>query len=224
VLLPGLDGTGTLFSPLLCALSEMNCEVLSLPKTGSQDYLSIAKNIKSKLPKEDFILVAESFSGPIGATLAKEQIVNLKGIVFVATFLTAPNKLLLAFAKFLPLKLLLKLPFSKFSLKLLFLGSDASNKLVNLFKATISKLPTSLIKARLSSIYSLSHNSQTVDLPTLYIQATLDKLVKPKKIDEFKNNYKNLAIKEVEGPHFILQSRPKQCAEIILAFVRQVAV
>ncbi len=215
VLLPGMDGTGDLFSPLLRVLSEFDCEVIALPQTGDQGYSSITKQVREKLPEEDFVLVAESFSGPIGAALAKEGCANLKGIIFVATFLSAPSKLLLAFAKFLPLKLLSRLPLSTFFHKALFLGSGASNELVNLFQSTIGSLPSSLIRARLGAMYSLSHDPEAIDLPVAYIQATSDKLVPPTKAVEFSCSFNNIIFKTVEGPHFLLQANPTECAAVI---------
>ena len=214
-----MDGTGNLFSPLLRVLSDFDYEVIALPIIGDQDYCSITKKVREKLPEEDFILIAESFSGPVGAAFAKEKVANLKGIIFVATFLSAPSKLLLAFAKFLPLKILSALPFSKFFHRTLFLGSDASNELIDLFQSTIKSLPTTLIRARLSAMYSLSHSPDVHELPVAYIQATSDKLVPSEKTVEFSNSFNNIIIKTVEGPHFILQAKPTECAVIISKLV-----
>ena len=157
-----MDGTGNLFFPLIRELSEFDCLVIPLPNEGSQTYRSITNIVREKLPEEDFILVAESFSGPIGATLAKEGGANLKGVIFIATFLSSPNKLLLSIAKFLPLKLLSKLPLSRFFHRALFLGSNASNELVDLFQSTVNSLPSVLIKSRLSAMNSLSYCSEGI--------------------------------------------------------------
>lgn len=214
-----MDGTGNLFSPLLRALSNFDCEVIALPDTGSQDYASITRVVKERLPKEDFILVAESFSGPIGTALAKEGIDNLKGIIFVATFLSAPSGLLLAAAQLLPLKFLSNLPFAKHFHKALFLGSGASNELTHLFISTVRSPPSVLIKARLSSMQSLSFSPEEIKLPVGYIQAASDKLVSPDKAVEFCNSFNNIAIKTIEGPHFILQAKPTECAVVISELV-----
>lgn len=215
VLLPGLDGTGDLFSPLLRALSDFECEVIRLPETGAQDYASITRFVKEKLPEEDFILVAESFSGPIGAALAKEGIDSLTGVIFVATFLSAPSSILLAIAQLLPLKLLSNLPFAKHFHKALFLGAKASNELTHLFISTVRSLPSVLIKARLSSMHSLTFSADEIELPVGYIQAASDKLVSPDKFFEFDNYFNNISIRKIEGPHFILQANPTACAAAI---------
>jgi len=215
VLLPGMDGTGNLFSPLLGELSEFNCEVITLPISGPQDYLTITKFVKGKLPKEDFILVAESFSGPIGVALAKEGVENMKGIIFVATFLSPPHKVLLGFARLLPIKLLSSLPLASILHKMLFLGFSASKELMALFQHTVLSLPSSLIKARLSSMQSLVATSDDIGLPVGYIQATSDRLVRSNKINNFRDTFKNIIIKTINGPHFILQANPIECSVAI---------
>jgi pimeloyl-ACP methyl ester carboxylesterase len=219
VLLPGMDGTGHLFAPLLHSIPEFDCQIIPLPEEGNQCYPSITEWVKDKLPEENFILIAESFSGPIGLELAKAQPDNLKGIIFVATFLSPPNKLLTTLARFLPLKLMSRLPFSSYVLKRLFLGSGASNELVDLFRSTINSLPPSLISARLNTISSLVFSPARLDLPVGYIQARSDKLIQKNKICEFKAKFKDILIKPIEGPHFILQAKPNECSEVIRELV-----
>ena len=214
-----MDGTGNLFTPLLSELSEFNCEVITLPMSGLQDYPTITEFVKGKLPKEDFILVAESFSGPIGVALAKESIENLKGVIFVATFLSPPHNILLGFARVLPIKLLSSLPLSTILHRALFLGYSASKELVELFKYTVRSLPSSIIKARLSSMQSLVASSDNIDLPVGYIQATYDRLVRSNKVNDFRNVFNNIIIKTINGPHFILQANPKECAVAISELV-----
>jgi len=221
VLLPGMDGTGNLFSPLLRELSEFNCEVITLPISGPQDYLTITEFVKGKLPREDFILVAESFSGPIGVALAREGAENMKGIIFVATFLSPPHKILLGFARRLPIKLLSSLPLASIFHKMLFLGFSASQELVVLFQYTVLSLPSSLIKARLSSMQSLVTTSDDIDLPVGYIQATSDRLVCSNKINDFRDTFKKIIIKPINGPHFILQANPVECAAEISELVHR---
>ena len=63
ILLPGLDGTGDMFAPILSLLTDFDTEVISLPQSGSQDYETLCEHVKLSLPSEDFILIAESFSG-----------------------------------------------------------------------------------------------------------------------------------------------------------------
>lgn len=220
VLLPGLDGTGDLFSSLLQELSGFQCEIIQLPTSGAQDYQTLTDFVLGELPDDDFVLVAESFSGPIGMNISKVGLTNLKGVIFVATFLSPPNSKLIALAKILPLKFLSVLPAAKAAYKMLFLGSKASDTLTQLFQSTIQNLPASLINARLTSIQSLSFNREFLTLPAAYIQAVSDKLVPVDKANDFCDCFESITIKAIEGPHFILQAKPTECAKAIAEMAR----
>lgn len=144
VLLPGMDGTGELFELVLNELSEHECLVIPLPSSGKQDYCSLVEYVKSKLPEEECVLVAESFSGPIGAYLAKEE--KVKAIVFVATFLTPPSKFLLAMSQLLPIKFMSKLPGSGLVLQAMMFGHQASKELLNQFQNIIDQIDIKVLK------------------------------------------------------------------------------
>ncbi len=66
-LLPGLDGTGLLFEPLLKELpKECIAEVISYPFDQPQTFEQHVKHVVGKLPEnEPIALLAESFSGPV---------------------------------------------------------------------------------------------------------------------------------------------------------------
>lgn len=216
VLLPGLDGTGNLFAPILPFLTAFDCYIIKLPERGKQDYPSLTKYVKQKLPCDDFILLAESFSGPIGAALAVAGIENLRAVVFVATFLSVPRPRMLRMFRVLPLKLLTRLPFAALFYKWLLLGPQADDELILLFKNTITGLSSSVIRARLKAIDSLPPLNGQSDLPVIYIEASSDKLVPNAKTATFETYFSRTVWKKIKGPHFILQARPEECAKAIL--------
>lgn len=215
VLLPGMDGTGQLFAPLLPYLDEVSASVISYPTMGKQDYDTLVEYVKSKLPNEDFILVAESFSGPIGVVLAQDNIPNLKAIVFVATFLSTPRRSLVKVMRHLPIKLFSKLPFATALYRFFMFGSHAPNEIVTLFQEVLSELPSETLKQRLLAIESLSLSAGDIDIPAVYIQAEEDRLVSYDKCSEFKEVFSSLSVKTIKGPHFVIQTNPEECAEII---------
>ena len=224
ILVPGLDGSGELFNSFVSHLPQFDCLIIKLPASGKQDYTSLVEWLHSQLPEDDFLLIAESFSGPIVAMLAEKELQNLKSIIFVATFLSPPNRLLLSIAKRLPLKLLAKMPLSSFFHKRLLLGVNAETNLLNQFKDIISRLPNSLISARIEAIQNLNMKCFISKIPCLYLQASADKLLSESKYREFKQYFVNIALRKVDGPHFILQACPKGCAELVLAHVKDLNI
>ena len=68
ILMPGFDGTGELFSPLIAALPPTHrpTVIRYRDETKFDDYLETAS---AALPDHGAILIAESFSGPIALGL-----------------------------------------------------------------------------------------------------------------------------------------------------------
>lgn len=209
-----MDGTGELFSDFISNL-ENDHTIISLPQHGSQEYDNLAKIIEPQLPKEDYILLAESFSGGIVPELLAYNSDRIKGIIFVASFLSSPNKLLLEIAKLLPLKILASAPLSNIAHKLLFLGQSASNELLSKFKTVTNSIPEQALKDRLTVMSHQALPRETFDIPVAYIQANSDKLVSSDKSRELSKVFKNIEYFEIDGPHFILQSKPKESAQMV---------
>lgn len=91
VLLPGLNGSSALFTPLLETLAGTDCWPLSLPEQGPQDYPSLADALFEQLGTTPFVLLGESFSGPLAYQFALRQPTGLQGLIFAASFLSRPN-------------------------------------------------------------------------------------------------------------------------------------
>lgn len=65
VLLPGLNGSSALFAPLLAELGDIECQAIELPEHGPQDYDALAQKMAQRLGNAPFVLLGESFSGPL---------------------------------------------------------------------------------------------------------------------------------------------------------------
>lgn len=92
ILLPGLDGTGELFEPLVRILpAEVQPVIVSYPLDRELGYADLLPIVKAALPRgEDFFLAAESFSGPLAVEIAAEALPRLKGVVLCASFVKSP--------------------------------------------------------------------------------------------------------------------------------------
>jgi pimeloyl-ACP methyl ester carboxylesterase len=219
VLLPGMDGTGQLFSPLIASLSDFECQVIPLPQTGEQDHPTLVKHVAQHLPATDFILLGESFAGPIAAILARQKHPHLKGVIFVASFLTPPNKRLLNLARWLPLQLLSRLPLASYFQRWLFLGAEAQTSLVQLFQQTVKSVPPAILRARIDSMRSVISLPDDIALPAVYLRATQDKLVDASHCLAFEHRFSQFTVKDIKGPHFLLQAKPQACAAAIIEAV-----
>ena len=95
VLLPGMDGTGTLFEPLVAAIgSNMTIKVVRYPVEQELGYEELEAIARDVLPEEElFILLGESFSGPIAVSLAAAASSRLKGLILCCSFVRSPRRI-----------------------------------------------------------------------------------------------------------------------------------
>ena len=213
-----MDGTGELFEGFLSNF-DGDYIVISLPQSGPQDYASLANIIKEQLPTDDYILLAESFAGGIVPELLKLKLPKMKGVIFVASFLSSPNKYLLSLAKRLPIKFLASAPLSTIFHKFLLLGQGASKEILSKFVTVTKSIPDPVLKSRLEVMRQQRLSAKTFDIPAIYIQALSDRLISSQKGQEFTKVFTNIKYLEIEGPHFILQAQPKESARLITSAI-----
>ncbi len=214
VLLPGMDGTGKLFTEFL-SYYEGDHLVISLPESGPQDHATLANVINRQLPNESYILLAESFSGGIVPELLKLNPTHIKGVIFVASFLSSPRSYLIGLAKLIPIKALVSLPLSNIAHRLLFLGQEATKLLLSKFVNVIRSIPKQVLRNRLEVMKRLQLPETTFDIPTIYIRALSDRLISTKKSQEVANVFNHIEFVELEGPHFILHAQPRESAVLV---------
>lgn len=218
VLLPGLNGSSRLFDPLLAQLKEVSLQIIELPGQGPQDYSSLANAVAEQLPITDpFVLLGESFSGPLAYRLALKNPNSLKGLIFAASFLQSPHPLTVLASRLPMPKMLL----SHSRLLRMFCIGDAQPAILQLLQREIRDMPSALIKVRLKNLAELNRPEQQIVIPALHLWPTRDRLVSHAAATSLASGCNNLRRERIEGPHFLLQSRPQACAMIIRNFIEQ---
>src|SRR5262249_50071901 len=96
VLLPGLDGTGDFFEPLLSALGEsVRTRLVRYPVGSCHTYDSCRELVRAELPSDGpYVLLGESFSGPVAIALAAQAPRGLAGVILSSSFAKNPRPLL----------------------------------------------------------------------------------------------------------------------------------
>ena len=95
----------------------------------------------------------------------------------MATFLENPRPLLSKFLPIIPMRFILSLPMPRFIAKNFLLRKEA---MIKLLQETLKEIPSKTLYYRLWEITQLPKATQRVEIKTIYIQATNDKLI-PKK-------------------------------------------
>lgn len=222
LLLPGLNGSNRLFAPLLACLPENQLvECLELPEHGPQDYPRLADGVLPRLGNAPFVLLGESFSGPLARELATRKPQGLQGVIFAATFVSRPNPLL-RLVRYLP-----QLPPSVLARRKLIrqfcVGHEASEVLVNLVVEEIRSMPARLARTRLETLADLNDSGSPLSIPCLNLLPLNDRLVTLAARQGVVAGCANIRTIEIAGPHFLLQSKAQRCATAILDFLNELA-
>lgn len=223
ILLPAFDGTGLMFAPFIRELkNRFEAWAISYPATGPQDYHSLAAYVRRQIPAgEQYILLGESFAGPLVYEIAVADPAHCKAAVFVATYLTNPSPLLLKILSKLPATLVSRFVSNPFIVRLLSLSFNAPNSVAKAIAHNFASVKPAVIRQRLQTIGGLPSNPQSpVKVPSFYVQAAKDRLVPAGKLKDFQRLCPELKVERVEGGHFILQEKPEACAAVISSMLQ----
>lgn len=223
ILLPGMDGTGELFAPLLAELPlELPVTVVRYPDraAGYAEHVAVAR---AELPRDQpFVLLGESFSGPVAVRLAAEAPRNLRGLILCASFLTCPSPLLRALRALTPLATPKLLP--GFVAHHSLLGRFATPALRAAQARALSHVSSRTLTARLRAMADIDVRAdlRAMDHPSLYLRGTRDRVVGARYGEEFVATARQGRLVDIEAPHFLLQARPREAADAIRGFLREV--
>jgi pimeloyl-ACP methyl ester carboxylesterase len=150
-----MDGTGQLFKPFVEALEgKFHVCVVRYPAAEALGYEELQAIARSQLPSNgSFIILGESFSGPIAISLAAAQPQGLVGLVLCSSFARNPLpalKFLSPFASALPVK---QLPPAIVSY--LLLGNFATPALRSALGSALAQVSASAFRARLKAVLSI---------------------------------------------------------------------
>lgn len=223
VLLPGMDGTGTLFANFIAAYKD-DTLVISYPTDLPLGYNELEQHILTLLPKDKtFILVGESFSGPLAISLAAKKLPLLRGLVLVCTFVTFPGphsgRRLFSILK--------RVPFWRAPLALsasLLGGRFITPSIRQQLALALKSVAPAAWQARVQALLTVDVSSalRELTLPILYLRATKDRVVFHSASERILSLNGRVAIVDVEAPHLLLQTQPQQAAAAVRAFVESV--
>ncbi len=220
ILLPGLDGSGLFFEGFRRLLpSSISSQIISYPRDEELSYANIVDHIYEQLPRDrDYIILAESFSGPVAIEIATLAPLKLKGLVLVSSFCFSP---LSPLRKILATKLLFLMNFSA-PPKLInwLLCNDLNIDLSTRVARVVDALPTEVLKQRILSALHVDLRGALDDMevPLLILKAKDDRLLDGSTSYTMKRYYTQAEIEEVEGPHFLLQCNPEGCLKVMNKF------
>lgn len=227
LLLPGLDGTSKLFKPFLDALPE--AEQVKCLVYAADTHFSYAQQVQAvqfMSPEEaPFVIIAESYSTPIAILCAANAPANLKGIVLCAGFAASPLRGWRRWIArgFAPVLFRVRIP--RWAIRRFLVGEDAPQELVDTVLQTIRGVRPEVLVARLHEVLrsDVREELAKVATPVLALRAESDRLLGQVCAEEILRVRPSTVVESIEGPHLLLQSRPREAAEAVMQFLQQIS-
>ncbi|WP_072454794.1 alpha/beta fold hydrolase [Janthinobacterium lividum] len=222
VLLPGMDGTASLFHHFDAALrahSAIDTLAIAYP-AAPLDYAALEAFVRERLPRDrPFVVLAESFSGPLGAALRADPPPDMRALVLCCSFVRNPRPMLA------PLRHLLGLvPFGAmpgFALRQALLAPFSTPQLQNELAAALAQVPPATLRQRLRAVLetNASRSFARGSLPVLYLRARHDRLVPPANAVQILRQAPGAQVIDIAAPHMLLQAAPEAAAVAVAAFI-----
>jgi pimeloyl-[acyl-carrier protein] methyl ester esterase len=223
VILPGLDGTGARFADFIREIAPaVDARVIPFPTDEPLGYAELETLVRRALPADRrFVLLAESFSGPLAIRIGADPPRGLAGVILCGTFAKNPYpwlRRMRPLAVRLPVKSLprwLRAP--------LMWGSGNPRRAPPRGQRAISAVAAAVIRRRIGEVLSVDETARlgAIELPILVLTAARDRLLPRAATHLLLQSLPLAQFEEIDGPHLLLQSRPSECAVPVLRFVRR---
>jgi pimeloyl-ACP methyl ester carboxylesterase len=217
-----MDGTGLLFENFVASLGpEFDAIVVRYPIDEALDYRALESIASRSLPTDrPFVLLGESFSGPIAISLAAAAPPGLMGLVLCCSFASSPRPLLgkLPLVQWLPIK---RIPMKLSSWFLM--GRHANPDLRSAFEHAISLVSARVLQARMRAVLAVdvSAKLEQLRLPVLYLRGTEDRVVPGSAAELVCKLVPQARVVDLVAPHLLLQAVPVEAASAISRFVSE---
>ncbi|MCC6535971.1 MAG: hypothetical protein IT162_00370 [Bryobacterales bacterium] len=218
VLLPGLDGTGLLFAPFLRVLpGDAEPVVVRYPSERGASADELLRIVAAHLPGSGpYVLIAESFSGPLALRAASAALVKPAAIVLCASFDRSPVPAwLLGLAAFAARHT------PRALVRAVLLGSGASAGLARLLDDALQAVSPAAMASRFVALDDLRHPpGGALPAPLLYLRASRDRLVGARVLRRLRHRYASMTVETIDAPHLLLQANPVEASRRIQAYLR----
>jgi pimeloyl-ACP methyl ester carboxylesterase len=222
VLLPGLDGTGIQFRPLLPYLpAEIRPIVLSYPPSEPLGYSQLLPRVMAAVPPDmPFVLLGESFSGPLSLMAAEACPPGLVGVILCATFIRNPAWMPVPGLSHL-CRSFLFWPYRPCANIKAWICGYATPELTAVRKQAMADIRPAVIAHRVRSAIEVDVTPQlrSCPVPILYLRGRRDFVVVKRNMRDVQRALPSVKVAEFDCGHLVLQTMPKESADAIVSFI-----
>jgi pimeloyl-ACP methyl ester carboxylesterase len=223
--MPGMDGTGLLFAPLqelIGGESEwriLTYRILTYARDRALSYEQLAACVAEQLAGGwHVVLLAESFSGPLGLRYAIAHPQRVRAVVLISSFVQSPMP---RWITNLAATLVRRAPIGRMAIRMLLVGWCAPPTLVKAVLGAIWQVDRRVLAVRLKAIGRLDCGDLLVECraPVLLLCGSRDVLVGRRAVRRMLALRSELTVRIIDGPHLLLQSSPAEAWREIRAFL-----
>jgi len=225
VLLPGLDGTGCLFNDFVATLPPgLDPIVVRYSTDTPLGYAKLEEIARASIPRNSpFVLLGESFSGPIAISIAASKPTGLIGLILSCTFARYPRNLFRRcywLAPYLPVS-----GPAVIAARRVISPERVEPTVAAKLNAAREMVAKKVFRARIGELLRVDVTALLgeIDVPILDLRAMQDGIVPNRAGDEIRKRGQQVRAIDMEGPHFLLQAKPTEAAEAINEFVSDIA-
>ncbi len=197
--------------------SAVSIRRFSFPNDRALSYAALESWLEGQLPQaQPYVLLGESFSGPLAISLAAKRPPGLKGVILCCSFAQSPMppaRRLAGLVKWMPLPVL---P-GEF---VLFSGfPDAQRRVA--FRRALGESTAAILAARLAEVLRVDVRAKLarMSVPLFYLRGKRDWLIPRKEADRIARLHQATTIHDIDAPHMLLQMAPQMAAKAVLRFV-----
>lgn len=226
LLLPGMDGTGDLFEPLKKAMGpHAAIDVVRYPGRRVLGYDELEPLVRAQLPsQEPFVLLGESFSGPLAISIAASRPAGLRGLILCCSFARRPTPAMAMLrAGLLELAMgLLHSRAMRLPMRHLLLGGNAPAELASQLQDALAQVSAAVMIRRMQEVQRVDvlDKLSLVQVPAMYLQALQDRMVPGHAAALIRKRLPSLRVVKLDGPHGLLQASSAASARAIQDFCR----
>ena len=219
IILPGMDGTGELLTALADQLAlHRPVQLLAYPRDEPLNYAQLTTYVVERAPNRPFVILGESFSGPIAIEVAATD-PRAVGLVLASSF--ARHPLPAQFAAFTRLLDLRWLP--KRLIATALMGSTATPELTARLHQVLAALPQEILQFRAREALRVDKRNRLSEItcPVLSLHGRFDHLVNRRQVDEIATAQPRCQVHWLDSSHMLLATHPDAAAKVIDQFCEQ---
>jgi len=197
----------------------IDVKVVRYPKERYMCYAQLAELVVGVLPRSTpYVIIAESYSGPVATILAVNPVGNLKGVVFVSSFVAFPRSRIGAWIGRRVPNVLFRVRAPAWILRWLLMDSATSREMISAVQDAIASVCPGVLTRRLRDVLNADFSSMLKDCTVriVYLHSDSDRLIVTRGLREFLAVRTDIETVTIAGPHLFLQCVPECCLAALL--------